>query len=78
MDASQYKDFVLALIFMKYESVKYKGDPYGMVVLALQGDKEIGEMLNKFISELAEENELRGLSMSLTLTMKTISGKLTT
>lgn len=28
MDASQYKDYVLTLLFMKYVSDKYKGDPY--------------------------------------------------
>jgi type I restriction enzyme M protein len=32
MDASQYKDYVLTLLFMKYVSDKYKGDPYGMIV----------------------------------------------
>ena len=71
MDASQYKDYVLTLLFMKYVSDKYKGDPYGMIVIptgasfddmvALKGDKEIGEKLNKIISALAEENDLKGV-----------------
>jgi len=71
MDASQYKDYVLTLLFMKYVSDKYKGDPYGMIVVptgasfddmvALKGDKEIGEKLNKIISALAEENDLKGV-----------------
>ena len=71
MDASQYKDFVLTLLFMKYVSDKYKGDPYGMIVvpegasfddmLALKGDKEIGDKVNKIISALAEENDLKGV-----------------
>ncbi len=71
MDASQYKDYVLTLLFMKYVSDKYKGDPYGMIVVpegasfddmvALKGDKEIGEKINKIISALAEENDLKGV-----------------
>ena len=71
MDASQYKDFVLTMLFMKYVSDKYKGDPYGMIVVpegasfddmvALKGDKEIGDKLNKIISALAEENDLKGV-----------------
>jgi type I restriction enzyme M protein len=71
MDASQYKDFVLTMLFMKYVSDKYKGDPYGMIIVpegasfddmvALKGDKEIGDKLNKIISALAEENDLKGV-----------------
>jgi type I restriction enzyme M protein len=71
MDASQYKDYVLTLLFMKYVSDKYKGDPYGMIVVpkgagfddmaALKGDKEIGDKINKIISALAEENDLKGV-----------------
>lgn len=71
MDASQYKDYVLTLLFMKYVSDKYKGDPYGMIVVpqgasfddmvALKGDKEIGDKINKIISGLAEENDLKGV-----------------
>jgi len=71
MDASQYKDYVLTLLFMKYVSDKYKGDPYGMIVvpegasfddmIELKGDKEIGDEINKIISALAEENDLKGV-----------------
>lgn len=71
MDASQYKDYVLTMLFMKYVSDKYKGDPYGMIVVpqgasfddmvALKGDKEIGDKINKVISALAEENDLKGV-----------------
>ncbi len=31
MDASQYKDYVLTLLFMKYVSDKYAKDPYGLI-----------------------------------------------
>lgn len=71
MDASQYKDYVLTMLFMKYVSDKYKGDPYGMIVVpqgasfddmvALKGDIEIGDKINKIISVLAEENDLKGV-----------------
>lgn len=71
MDASQYKDYVLTLLFMKYVSDKYANDPYGMIIVpagasfkdmvALKGDKEIGDKINKIISALAEENSLKGV-----------------
>ncbi|MBU2872125.1 class I SAM-dependent DNA methyltransferase [Colwellia sp. E2M01] len=71
MDASQYKDYVLTMLFMKYVSDKYKGDPYGMIVVpngasygdmvAAKGDKEIGDKMNKIIAALAEENDLKGV-----------------
>jgi type I restriction enzyme M protein len=71
MDASQYKDYVLTLLFMKYVSDKYKGDPHGLIVvpqgtsfddmIALKGDKEIGDKINKIISALAEPNDLKGV-----------------
>ncbi|MHB9954496.1 type I restriction-modification system subunit M [Vibrio campbellii] len=71
MDASQYKDYVLTMLFMKYVSDKYKGDPYGMIVVpegasfddlvAIKNDKEIGDKINKIIASLAEENDLKGV-----------------
>lgn len=66
MDASQYKDYVLTLLFLKYVSDRYAGDPYGVIVVpqectfeqmvALKGDKEIGDKLNKLIAKLVESN----------------------
>ncbi|OUS31934.1 type I restriction-modification system subunit M [Gammaproteobacteria bacterium 45_16_T64] len=71
MDASQYKDYVLTLLFMKYVSDKYAGDDYGLIMVpegagyddmvALKNDKEIGDKINKIISKLAEENDLKGV-----------------
>ena len=59
MDASQYKDYVLFLLFVKYVSDKYKGDPYAPYkipkgatfndMVALKGNKEIGDLINKKI-----------------------------
>ena len=71
MDASQYKDYVLVLLFVKYVSDKYAGQPYAPIVIpegggfadmvALKGDKEIGDKINKIIGALAAANELKGV-----------------
>ena len=71
MDASQYKDYVLTLLFMKYVSDKYAGSPDALIevpagggfadMVKLKGDKEIGEKINKIIAELAGVNELKGV-----------------
>jgi len=67
MDASQYKDYVLTLLFMKYVSDKKdslievpEGGSFQDMV-ALRGDKEIGDKINKIISKLAEANGLKGV-----------------
>lgn len=71
MDASQYKDYVLVLLFIKYVSDKYAGQPDALIevpkggsfqdMLALKGDKEIGDKINKIIARLAEANDLKGV-----------------
>src|SRR5215216_7356025 len=71
MDASQYKDYVLVLLFVKYVSDKYAGRRDALLdvpaggsfadLVALKGDKEIGDKMNKVISTLAEANNLRGV-----------------
>jgi type I restriction enzyme M protein len=71
MDASQYKDYVLTLLFMKYVSDKYAGKPNALIeipkggsfadMVALKGDKEIGDKINKIIGKLAEANDLKGV-----------------
>ena len=71
MDASQYKDYVLALLFVKYVSDKYAGQRDALIdvpvgggfadMVALKGDKEIGEKINKIIGRLAEANDLKGV-----------------
>jgi type I restriction enzyme M protein len=33
MDASQYKDYVLVLLFVKYISDKYAGQPYAPITI---------------------------------------------
>src|SRR6266498_422500 len=57
MDASQYKDYVLVLLFMKYVSDKAASQK-GYLLDVLKGDKEIGDKINKIIAKLAEANDL--------------------
>lgn len=71
MDASQYKDYVLVVLFLKYISDKAKAEkdylidiPEGCTwddILALRGKKDIGERLNEIIHHIAEVNELTGV-----------------
>jgi len=71
MDASQYKDYVLVLLFVKYVSDRYAGKKDALLdipqgggfadMVALKGDKEIGDKINKIIGKLAEANGLRGV-----------------
>jgi len=71
MDASQYKDYVLVLLFMKYVSDKAAAQENYLLVIpkgggfadmaALKGNKEIGDKINKIIAKLAEKNELKGV-----------------
>jgi type I restriction enzyme M protein len=71
MDASQYKDYVLVLLFVKYVSDKYAGQKDALLdvpkggsfadMVALKGDKEIGDRMNKIIAKLAEANDLKGV-----------------
>src|SRR5436305_1471598 len=71
MDASQYKDYVLVLLFVKYVSDKAaslksydievpKGGSFADMV-ALKGDKEVGDKMNKIVAKLAERNDLKGV-----------------
>ena len=69
MDASQYKDYVLTLLFMKYVSDKYAGtnDPFPDItvppggsfadMVVLKGSKEIGDGINVVIRKLADAND---------------------
>ena len=69
MDASQYKDYVLVLLFVKYVSDKYAGIPYAPITIpegasfkdmvALKGKPDIGDQINKkIIGPLASANKL--------------------
>jgi type I restriction enzyme M protein len=69
MDASQYKDYVLVLLFIKYISDKYVGVPFAPIIIpegasfkgmvALKGKPDIGDQINKkIIAPLANANLL--------------------
>ena len=69
MDASQYKDYVLMLLFVKYVSDKYAGMPYAPITIpegasfkgmvTLKGKPDIGDQINKkIIGPLATANKL--------------------
>ncbi|MEI6846626.1 MAG: N-6 DNA methylase [Chlorobiaceae bacterium] len=69
MDASQYKDYVLVLLFVKYISDKYAGDRFAPIIVPagstfsdmvnLKGTKDIGDQINKkIIGPLAKANNL--------------------
>lgn len=69
MDASQYKDYVLVLLFIKYISDKYAGQPFAPIdippgasfrdMAALKGKPDIGDQINKkIIAPLANANQL--------------------
>ncbi|NOY72233.1 MAG: type I restriction-modification system subunit M [Gammaproteobacteria bacterium] len=69
MDASQYKDYVLVMLFIKYVSDKYAGQPYAPITIpegasftdmvALKGKPTIGDDINKkIIAPLANANKL--------------------
>ncbi|MFA7550449.1 MAG: class I SAM-dependent DNA methyltransferase, partial [Sedimentibacter sp.] len=71
MDASQYKDYILVLLFMKYVTDKYYGKDDALIevpeggsfldLVKLKGNKEIGDKTNKVIRKLADANDLVGV-----------------
>ena len=72
MDASQYKDYVLVLLFVKYVSDKYADVPYGAIIVpkgstfddmaALKGKPDIGDQINKkIVAPLFAANKLSDL-----------------
>jgi type I restriction enzyme M protein len=69
MDACQYKDYVLVLLFIKYVSDKYVGVPYAPITIlpgasfkdmvARKGKPDISDQINKKIIEpLSKANKL--------------------
>lgn len=71
MDASEYKDYVLLMLFIKYVSDKYAGIPYAPItvpkgasfkdMVALKGTKNIGDDINKkIIAPIEQANKSLG------------------
>ena len=71
MDASQYKDYILVLLFMRYVTDKYYGKRDALIevpvggsfhdLVKLKGDKEIGDKTNVVIRKMADANDLVGV-----------------
>ena len=71
MDASQYKDYVLVLLFLKYVSDKAESDPRALIevpkgasfkdIAALKGTKDIGEQIDIAIGKIAKANDLQNV-----------------
>lgn len=71
MDASQYKDYILTLLFLKYVSDRSLSDPDAQItvpegchfadMVKLKGTKDIGEEIDKIIAKVAETNGLGGV-----------------
>ena len=71
MDASQYKDYVLVILFVKYISDKNRSNTafdieipdgcYFEDFVALKGNPNIGEEINKKMQKLADANQLDGV-----------------
>ncbi len=71
MEPSIYKDYILTLLFVKYVSDKYSGDPNADIVIPQGGSfadisaakekNNAGELVNIVISKLAEANGLKGV-----------------
>ncbi|KUJ77742.1 type I restriction-modification system subunit M [Ruegeria profundi] len=68
MDASQYKNYILTLLFMKYVSDKYANQKYGAIVVpeggsfgdmvAADGKTDIGDRLNTIVGAFAKANDM--------------------
>ena len=71
MDASQYKDYVLVVLFLKYISDKAKSDPNTLIsvpkgcsfydVAEHINQKTVNEKMNSSLEKIAEENGLEGV-----------------
>ena len=71
MDATQYKDYVLIILFMKVITDKYYGKENSLIevpgdanfntMISLKGKKNIGEEFNTILAKIAEENDLQGI-----------------
>jgi type I restriction-modification system DNA methylase subunit len=85
MDASQYKDYVLVLLFVKYVSDKAASHKSYLLdvpksgsfadMIALKGDKEIGDKMNKIIAKLAGKERAQGRDRRRRLERRGQAGK---
>ena len=73
IDPSEYKIYILVILFVKYISDQYAGRRDALLevpagarfsdMVALKGDKEIGDKINKLIQKIVSANEvLQGIA----------------
>ncbi len=70
VEPARYKDYVLVLLFHKYVSDRYKGQPYAMynitdetsfdALVRAKGKADVGERVDKIIQKFMEDNHLQG------------------
>lgn len=70
VEPSRYKDYVLVLLFFKYVSDRYKGQPFAEFtiskgasfedLIAAKGKSDVGERVDKIIQKFLEDNRLQG------------------
>lgn len=70
VEPARYKDYVLVLLFHKYVSDRYKGDPLSVynitdatsfdALKSAKGKPDIGERVDKIIRQFMEDNHLQG------------------
>ncbi len=86
MDASQYKDYVLVVLFIKYLSDKKKSGDTSLLIelpegcsfddlVLLKGSKDIGEKMNVILSRIAQANDLEGVVNNADFADETKLGK---
>lgn len=70
VEPARYKDYVLVLLFFKYVSDRYKGQPIAQFtvkpgasfddLIQAKGKPDVGERVNKVLQKFLEENKLQG------------------
>lgn len=70
VEPARYKDYVLVLLFFKYVSDRYKGQPFAEFtiskgasfedLIAAKGKSDVGERVDKIIQKFLEDNRLQG------------------
>lgn len=70
VEPSRYKDYVLVLLFFKYVSDRYKGQPFAEFtvsqgasfddLIVAKGKSDIGERVDKILQKFLEDNKLQG------------------
>lgn len=70
VEPARYKDYVLVLLFFKYVSDRYKGQPFAEFKISngasfddlvkAKGKSDVGERVDKIIQRFLEDNKLQG------------------